>query len=444
METSPPGRASRIRLSDVRSVPMRAFHLTWSSFFVCFFAWFGVAPLMAVVRKDLELSAVQVGNTMIASVAATIAARILIGWLLDRFGPRRCYAGLLIFGAVPVAAIGLAQSYETFLLLRLAIGVVGASFVITQYHTSVMFAPNVVGTANALAAGWGNLGGGVTQMAMPLVLASLVGLGLSEGSAWRVAMLLPAAAMVACGIAYHRWAKDFPGGNLEDLRREGRAPPAASRGGFGEALKDYRVWILALAYAACFGVELTVNNVAALYFKDSFALGVTAAGLLAGLFGLTNIFARALGGWLGDLWGLRLGLAGRVRWLGAVLLLEGISAVLFSRASSLGLAVGAMLAFSVLVGMGCGATYAVVPFVNRRALGAVAGLVGAGGNVGAVLSGLLFRGGLEYGQAFLILGVVVSAASGLVFLVQFSSVAEREESEALVRALDLRRALESD
>ena len=61
--------------------------------------------------------------------------------------------------------IGLANSYESFLLFRLAIGIVGASFVITQYHTSVMFAPNVVGTANATTAVWGNLGGGVTQMA---------------------------------------------------------------------------------------------------------------------------------------------------------------------------------------------------------------------------------------------------------------------------------------
>ena len=61
---------------------------------------------------------------------------------------------------------------KSFLFFRLLIGAIGASFVVTQYHTSVMFAPNVVGTANAASAGWGNSGGGVTQSVMPWVLAA--------------------------------------------------------------------------------------------------------------------------------------------------------------------------------------------------------------------------------------------------------------------------------
>ena len=89
--------------------------------------------------------------------------------------------------------IGLAHSYESFLLFRLGIGVIGASFVITQYHTSVMFAPNCVGTANATSAGWGNLGGGVTQMVMPLVFAAFVGLGYTEVISWRLSMVVAGA-----------------------------------------------------------------------------------------------------------------------------------------------------------------------------------------------------------------------------------------------------------
>ena len=93
------------------------------------------------------------------------------------------------------------DSYETFLLFRLAIGVIGASFVITQYHTSVMFSSNVVGTANATTAGWGNLGGGVTQMVMPLVLAGALMFGVGETFGWRLAMVVPGVALFLVGIS---------------------------------------------------------------------------------------------------------------------------------------------------------------------------------------------------------------------------------------------------
>ena len=173
-------KATSINLFSLKTRQMRAFHMSWFSFYLCFFAWFGIAPLMAIVRDELSLTKVQVGNTIIASVAITILARFAIGFLCDRIGPRLCYTWLLILGSIPVMGIGLAQDYETFLLFRLAIGGIGASFVITQYHTSVMFAPNCVGTANATSAGWGNLGGGVTQIIMPLIFAVFIALGFGD------------------------------------------------------------------------------------------------------------------------------------------------------------------------------------------------------------------------------------------------------------------------
>ena len=148
------GKATKISLFNFTTAPMRTFHMTWFAFFLCFFGWFGIAPLMAVVREDLSLTPEQVGNTIIASVAITVIARLFIGWLCDKIGPRKAYTWLLALGSIPVMTIGLADSYETFLMFRLAIGAIGASFVITQYHTSVMFAPNVVGTANATSAGF--------------------------------------------------------------------------------------------------------------------------------------------------------------------------------------------------------------------------------------------------------------------------------------------------
>ena len=342
--------------------------------------------------------------------------------------------------------IGLAQNYETFLLFRsssLAIGVIGASFVITQYHTSVMFAPNIVGTANATTAGWGNLGGGVTQMVMPLLLTSIVTFGVSEAVGWRVAMVVPGVALLLMGIVYHFVTRDAPDGNFDELRARGElSPVSATKGAFGEAARDHRVWALFVIYGACFGIELTINNVAALYYHDHFGLSIGMAGVIAGLFGLMNLFARTLGGAFGDFAGVRFGLRGRVLFLGAVLCLEGIALLVFSRMDVLLLAIPAMIVFSIFVQMSEGATFSVVPFINRRALGPVAGIVGAGGNEGAVAAGFLFRmESLATPDAFLFLGGFVVLVSSLVLVVRFTPEVEAEERGRMLEALARRGAV---
>ena len=425
-------KAASISLFSFARPHMRAFHMSWFAFFLAFFGWFGIAPMMAIVRDDLGLTRTQVGNTVIASVAVTIAARLFAGWLCDRIGPRRTYTGLLIVGSIPVMTIGLATSYESFLLFRLAIGVIGASFVITQYHTSVMFAPNVVGTANATTAGWGNLGGGVTQMVMPLILAAILGFGASEVLGWRLAMVFPGIALFLMGIAYYRLTQDTPDGEA----RASKTQDSSARGAFLEAARDHRVWALFLVYGACFGVELTMHNIAALYYHDRFGLSVAMAGLIAGLFGLMNLFARTLGGIFGDLAGVRFGLRGRTLFLGTVLLLEGLALAVFSQMAVLPVAILSMLVFSLFVQMSEGATFSVVPFINRRALGAVAGIVGAGGNAGAVAAGFLFRiESLSTEQALLYLAAIVTGMSALVLVVRFSPEREAEERIAMERAL---------
>ena len=146
-------KATRLALLSFSTIPMRVFHLTWMAFFVCFFAWFAVAPLMPIIREDLGLTKDQIANINIAAVFVTILVRLIVGPLCDRYGARLTYTWLLALGAIPVIAIGFAHSYEAFIFWRLCIGAIGASFVITQFHTSTMFAPNIVGTANATAAG---------------------------------------------------------------------------------------------------------------------------------------------------------------------------------------------------------------------------------------------------------------------------------------------------
>lgn len=432
-------KASRIRLLDFSTPQMRAFHFSWFAFHICFFGWFGIAPLMAIVREDLALTQTQIGNTIIASVAITVVVRLLIGLLCDRLGPRKTYTGLLLLGSLPVMSIGFADSFESFLLARLAIGAIGASFVITQYHTTMMFAPNVVGTANATSAGWGNLGGGTTQMLMPLILSGLLMLGVSETLGWRLAMVVPGIVMFATGIGYWLFTQDAPDGNFSDLRARGELPEAKGEHGavtsFLAAAKDIRVWALFVVYGLCFGVELTINNIAAIYFFDHFDLTLATAGLIAGLFGLMNIFARTLGGVFSDLFARQAGLKGRVRWLFIALVCEGIALVAFSQMHVLSLAIGIMLVFSLFVQMAEGATFGVVPFINKKALGAVAGIVGAGGNVGAVSAAFLFRSeNLSYQQGLFYLGLCVLVLASCVLVVRFSEEVEAEEADAYAKA----------
>lgn len=434
-------KATRIHLFSLNTIQMRTFHITWFAFFLCFFGWFGIAPLMPVVRNDLGLTKEQIGNTIIASVAITVLVRVLIGYLCDRIGPRRTYTGLLALGSLPVMLIGLANSYESFLLARLAIGAIGASFVITQYHTSTMFAPNVVGTANATTAGWGNLGGGVTQMVMPLVFTAVLTLVTQQALGWRLAMVVPGVALLFTALLYWRYTRDTPDGDYKDLRAQGRLPRSTEAAGntfahFTAALRDYRVWALFAMYGACFGVELTINNIAATYYFDRFHLDLEMAGLIAGLFGLMNLFARTLGGAFSDFFARRNGLRGRVRYLFLMLLLEGLALVLFSRMGQLAVAVATMILFSLFVQMSEGATFGIVPFINRKALGAVAGVVGAGGNAGAVAAGFLFRSpALTTQQGLLYLGLAVIVSAFFALLVRFSPATLAEEQRALEAAL---------
>ena len=406
---------TKLPIFSLTGVQMRTFHVTWLMFFVCFFGWFGLAPLMPTIREDLGLTKSQVGNIIIASVSSTIIARLIIGVLCDTWGPRKTAVRLLLIGSIPVFLVGLSTDYTTFLLFRLAIGVIGASFVITQFHTSMMFAPNIKGTANAVTGGWGNLGGGVTNMVMPLIFAAIVGFGYTKAESWRYAMIFPGIMMLIVAFLYHRYTKDTPAGNYDEVGYNKNKTKTD-----WSVLTDWRIWALTLAYGMCFGMEITFDNVASLHFTDTFHLPQSSAGFWAGIFGFMNIFARALGGIVSDKVGTKFGMRGKGILLAIVLLLEGIGLLLFAQAGSLVLAIVSMLSFALFLKMANGATYGIVPFVNEKNVGLVSGIVGAGGNLGGMMFGFLFKSeSISYVQAFSYIGWIVIAVSFIVLLTRF-------------------------
>ncbi len=208
---------------------------------------------MPLIKREFGLSVDQVANINIAAVAVTILVRLVIGPMCDRYGPRKVYSGLLLVGALPV--LGAASRRATsFLWCRLAIGAIGASFVITQYHTSVMFAPNVVGTANATSAGWGNAGAGAAQALIPLLVAAAIAIGVGEASAWRVALVVPGIADAGHGVVLLAPYAGLPRKAISrTCARAASKSTAAKKGGwasFRAACANYRVWMLFVTYAA--------------------------------------------------------------------------------------------------------------------------------------------------------------------------------------------------
>jgi MFS transporter, NNP family, nitrate/nitrite transporter len=187
-------------------------------------------------------------------------------------------------------------------------------------------------------------------------------------------------------------------------------------------------------------VEIFIHNIAASYYVDQFGLSLASAGMAAGIFGGLALFARALGGILSDKIAMSKGLDGRSMLLFVLMLGEGLGLLAFGYAPSVGMAIMAMTAFGVFTHMACGATYALVPFVDRKALGGVAGLIGAGGNIGAVAAGFLNKASATPQECLITLGYVVAACSLCAIAVRFSASHKSAEQKLLDEALEMRRA----
>ena len=272
---------------------------------------------------------------------------------------------------------------------------------------------------------------------MPLLMTGVLFFVANETLGWRVAMVIPGVALFLMGIVYYKFTQDAPEGDFKELRTQGKATRQTESGAFANAARDPRVWLLFVIYGACFGIELTINGMASLYFQDRFGLDIVLAGVITLLFGLMNIFAHTMGGIFSDRFGIRGGLRARTVFLGGMLFLEGLALMAFSRIDVLILAIPMLVLFSIFVQMSEGATFGVVPFVNKKALGAVAGIVGAGGNAGAVAAGFLLRAeGVAVEDALLYFGIAVVCIAPLALFVRFPKRVEAVERRRMREALE--------
>jgi len=211
-------KCSSLPLFSLRNQYSINFHLAWLGFFVAFLSWFAFAPLMPdVIKQDLELTSAQVGNSNVVSLCATLVVRVAAGPLVDRYGPRKVMAWLLVLGAIPSALAGVIHTADGLYFVRFFIGILGGTFVTCQTWTTAFFDKNVVGTANALAAGWGNAGGGVTFVVMIALYNGLLSAGLVPSVAWRAAfVVVPVPILLLVAAATMIFGTDHPAGKWSD------------------------------------------------------------------------------------------------------------------------------------------------------------------------------------------------------------------------------------
>lgn len=191
----------------------RILHLTWFAFFLTFVCWFNFAPFGTTIGKQLGIEETQIKTLLICNLALTIPARIIIGMLLDRFGPRITYSGLLIFAAVPCFATALSQNFTHLVWSRLLMGIVGSGFVVGIRMVAEWFPPKDIGRSQGIYGGWGNFGAFGAEFALPTIAVATSFLA-GGASNWRFAIAMTGVIAAVYGVIYYNSVQDTPSGKV--------------------------------------------------------------------------------------------------------------------------------------------------------------------------------------------------------------------------------------
>ncbi|MGO2159326.1 MAG: NarK family nitrate/nitrite MFS transporter [Vibrio toranzoniae] len=421
---------------------MKTLHLSWMAFFITFVVWFNFAPLLQMVKTSLGLSTEEIKTLLILNVALTIPARVAIGMLTDRYGPRLVYSSLLAICSIPCFMFAMADSFIQAAIARFLLGFIGAGFVVGIRLVSEWFPHNELGTAEGIYGGWGNFGSAAAAFTLPTLALAFGG---EDG--WRYAVGMTGLMSLAFSFIFYKNVSDTPKGSTYFKPAQVTAMEVTSKGDFFfllimkiplyaalalltwklspsninmlsdmavysvyaglAALYVYevsQVWkvnknvfkeevpeihrykfkqvaVLNVLYFATFGSELAVVSMLPLFFSETFELTPVLAGMVASAYAFMNLMSRPGGGWISDKFGRKPTL---------LILTIGLAVGYFAMGQvdstwPVWLAVVAAMACSFFVQAGEGAVFATVPLIKRRMTGQIAGMTGAYGNVGAVV-----------------------------------------------------------
>lgn len=505
----------RPELIDFTQERIKVLHYTWIAFFISFYVWFNMAPLATTMLREVGwLTTEHLKILAICNVALTIPARILVGALIDKYGPRVVFSGLLIVMSIPTFLFAFGNSFLQLLIARLVLGMIGASFVIGIRMVSQWFPPKMIGRAEGFYAGWGNFGSAWAAMTLPWIALTVMEnwFGLQEDG-WRWALFVNGLVSLGYGFMYFFLVRDTPRGTefvgtkktqplivtsygdliqylvwsfplvgalgllawrvsrIEITTEEGAVTtlipepylyaiyalllmvyiahcvkslqvnlPVLARGVPEKERYSFNsVAALNTTYVANFGAELAVVSMLPAFFESTFTVGPEFAGIVASSFAFVNLIARPLGGLISD--------SLRNRKLVMSIYMVGISLgflgmAFIDAAWPLWLAVGMTILCSVFVQGAEGATFAIIPLINRRMTGQIAGMAGAFGNVGAVVYLVLYS--LVDAQTFFYLlsgGAAFSFLYCLIFLKEPKGAFSEELQDGATHPEDLEKSV---
>ena len=415
-------------------------HTTWFAFFVTFLVWFNHAPLLLFIQESMGLTDQQLKTLLILNVALTIPARIVMGMLVDVYGPRKIYTATLVITAALSFFFAMASSFEALALARFLMGFVGAGFVIGIRLISEWYPAKQLGLAEGIYKGLGNVGSAVASMTLPAIAIMFGG---DDG--WRYAAAITGVIALIYAAVYYVSVTDTPAGSTYFKPNKSGGLEVTSKRDFffcllmnipmvgalavltwkvtllgllteatsyivyavlvalyvfqssqiynvnKEIFKkpvedmlryDFKqVAILSIAYAVTFGSELAVVSMLPLFFKETFLIPIALAGVFGASFAVIDVISCPSGGWISDKFGRKRSL---------VILLSGAAVGFFAMSQitaewPIALAVATIMICSFFLGSAAGCVFALVPLIRRRLTGQIAGMVGAYGNIGAVL-----------------------------------------------------------
>ncbi|MEZ8028810.1 NarK family nitrate/nitrite MFS transporter [Enterovibrio norvegicus] len=476
---------------------MKILHLSWFAFFITFVVWFNFAPLLQSVKESLGLTTAEIKTLLILNVAFTIPARVVVGMLTDKYGPRIVYSLLLAICSIPCFVFALSDNFVQAAIARFALGLIGAGFVIGIRLVSEWFPHNELGTAEGIYGGWGNFGSAAAAFTLPTVAVMFGG---EDG--WRYAMAITGVMSLLFSFVFYRSVTDTPKGATYYKPKNGGAMEVTSKsdffllllmkvpmygalallawklspsgiGMFSDSVVNAVYVVLALIYAfdaaqvwkvnkhvfvepvpeihqykfkqvavlnvlyfATFGSELAVVSMLPLFFADTFELTPVVAGMVASAYAFMNLMSRPGGGWLSDKFGRKPTL---------LILTAGLAVGYFVMGQVDGawpvwLAVVAAMGCSFFVQSGEGAVFAAVPLIKRRMTGQIAGMTGAYGNVGAVVY-LTVLSLVDYSTFFLIIaGTAVLGFVTLLFMEEPSGQIAEVNDDGTITMIDVAKA----